>query len=391
MRFEPQNDHIPFINGRFHKITDPIDDPNIASAFNYKPEDIDQTIRKAIDRGEDIYFWDFTDAVSIQIYEVADWVNSLSETNPRLIPKIGKITWAQAVEASNKWHEQIGKQSLKKKLSYIPGGDDVRTIMSFPDGMRWVELLTPAARDYEGTFMGHCVGSENYDNKRILSLRDKKNKPHCTIEIEEDDGSWQQVKGKGNKEIVERYRPYVIALANEIKPKEIRDARNFGCVFIDGILYEYDKLPDGLVVNGNLYLYGLTELKNLPNDLTVHGDLYLSGCAGITKLPDDLIVDGSLYLHDCTGLTHLRDGLVVNRNLYLPGCTGLKNLPNNLIVHRDINLHGCINLTNLPDDLIVDGEIILSGCVNLKSIPEYLRSKCKYIPEHLDKTHDMDR
>ncbi len=63
--------------------------------------------------------------------------------------------------------------------------------------------------------------------------------------------------------------------------------------------------------------------KSLPNNLVVEGDLNLFGCTALTTLPDNLVVNGRLYLTNCTALTGLPDNLVVNGSLYLWGFTNL--------------------------------------------------------------------
>ncbi|RYD61927.1 MAG: hypothetical protein EOP83_15880, partial [Verrucomicrobiaceae bacterium] len=68
-----------------------------------------------------------------------------------------------------------------------------------------------------------CVGGANYvnsvahDNATIFSLRDDKNKPHVTIEMQGRTGRWtlNQVKGKSNKPPVAKYAPYVKAFLNQ--------------------------------------------------------------------------------------------------------------------------------------------------------------------------------
>ncbi len=55
-------------------------------------------------------------------------------------------------------------------------------------------------------------------------------------------------------------------------------------------------LPDGLEVDGDVWLDYCTDLKSLSERLTVKGDLYLVGCTGLTSLPQGLSVGGILYL-----------------------------------------------------------------------------------------------
>jgi hypothetical protein len=73
--------------------------------------------------------------------------------------------------------------------------------------MKWVKLLSPESKVVEGKFMGHCVGGPAYVNKDIYSLWDNKNRSHVTIESDDNKKTIHQIKGKSNKEPVEKYLP----------------------------------------------------------------------------------------------------------------------------------------------------------------------------------------
>lgn len=81
----------------------------------------------------------------------------------------------------------------------------------------FVSITSPEGLEYEGESMGHCVGFESMQYKKdlqsgellIVSLRDKQNKPHCTMEIRHR--ALNQCRGKGNRGVVERYRPALAA------------------------------------------------------------------------------------------------------------------------------------------------------------------------------------
>lgn len=94
--------------------------------------------------------------------------------------------------------------------------------MEYPNGWTMVKVPTAHDLDVEGEYMGHCVGGDDYADavKRgkctIYSLRDPKNEPHVTLEVEEakkplKPGSNKngrvviQVQGKQNEEPVEKY------------------------------------------------------------------------------------------------------------------------------------------------------------------------------------------
>ena len=73
------------------------------------------------------------------------------------------------------------------------------------------------------------------------------------------------------------------------------------------ILNDFDNIRDNeLIVNGNLNLEN-KNITSLPEGLQVEGDLYLTGCTNLTSLPDGLQVGGNLYLAN-TPLAKYTDG-----------------------------------------------------------------------------------
>ena len=53
------------------------------------------------------------------------------------------------------------------------------------------KLNTPDSLTHEGDQMGHCVGGYNGEDTKIYSLRDEKNQPHVTMEVEHPD-RWKE-------------------------------------------------------------------------------------------------------------------------------------------------------------------------------------------------------
>lgn len=116
--------------------------------------------------------------------------------------------------------------------------DSVKCVLELENGMRWVQLKKKEAFEYEGREMGHCVSSYAGKNTTILSLRDYKNKPHCTIEV--SDKKIVQLKGKGNSFVVDKYIPYVYELIQAkkytVSESELVNLKLFG---LSKIRYEY--------------------------------------------------------------------------------------------------------------------------------------------------------
>ena len=109
-----------------------------------------------------------------------------------------------ASEAEN-WHLEL--------KGIVPTGayETKEVVYSFDNGFTIVKVPSQDL-ETEGEFMGHCVGSYCDQVSRgaveIYSLRNRKNEPHATIEINRN-GKVHQIKGKGNAAPVEKYRPMI--------------------------------------------------------------------------------------------------------------------------------------------------------------------------------------
>ena len=335
-----------------------------------------------------------------EVRSLGDWLSSLPTDRPKMVDKLHKLTWAQAMDAQTRWHEEMARRA-EKRTSFGGAPDDVETVLDLGDGWRWVRVTTPEGLDFEGEAMGHCVGGGSYDDKTIYSLRGPDGMPHCTVQYDPKGRVVEQVKGRGNKEVVPRHHPAVRAFADHLSPTDIRDAPLFGHVFlkeetwpkarlvsleefgtmqgmdVDGHLVlsgcpSLVSLPEGLSVGGSLFLYGCTMLESLPSGLHVGRNLYLDGCTSLVSLPQGLAVVGSLYLSGCASLVSLPDGLTVGGDLNLRRCASLVSLPDGLTVGGSLDLSVCASLVSLPDGLIVGGNLDLDDCTSLVSLPDGL-------------------
>ncbi len=108
-------------------------------------------------------------------------------------------TFDDAYKASQEWHETLS-QDMDQDVEHR---DDAQVIHDFKNGYKIVDLQQ-CDLDAEGNAMGHCVGGYDLSQgKKIYSLRDARNKPHATIEIE--DSKVEQIKGKQNEPPIEKY------------------------------------------------------------------------------------------------------------------------------------------------------------------------------------------
>ena len=135
---------------------------------------------------------------------IADWFESKSPTRRGV--DIMQLSAEELIGKMDEWNRELASQGLKDSESEEEAG----IVYRWPDD--WVMRdITPEECQYEGSEMGHCVGGGSYARGiqegriKILSLRDASNKPHATIEVE-NDGSIVQIQGKQNIHPVGKYR-----------------------------------------------------------------------------------------------------------------------------------------------------------------------------------------
>ena len=305
---------------------------------------------------------------------LGDWLTTLPIERPKMPLKLHKLTMAQALEASVLWHTDMARQSERIRVDQASFGGDPDAVQVLADGgqgWRWVRVTSPEGLDYEGNAMGHCVGRGGYDEgKTIISLRDKHNMPHCTIEWHEKKRIVKQVQGRANRSVADKYQENVGIFINGLEPLAVQNAGKFGHVFVKGQLVYCNKLPDGLTLQ-ELDLSGCTALTQLPDGLTAK---YISirRCTSLSNLPDGLTAE-TLDILGCTGLTQLPDGLTA-KHLDIRGCTALTHLPERLNAET-LYLNGCTSLRHLPDGLSAQ-YLTLSGCIALTQLPDGLNAQC---------------
>jgi len=135
-------------------------------------------------------------------------------------PLQSQMTYGDAKEQSEQWHiERYQKKEKSKYITPVTAGEPV-------GDMFMVELI-PEDEEAEGINMQHCVGEMCHvsETNKIYSLRDKKNNPHVTIEINK--GIITQVKGKQNQSPISKYMDYVVAWIASHPEIKIDDLEEF--------------------------------------------------------------------------------------------------------------------------------------------------------------------
>ena len=129
-------------------------------------------------------------------------------------PNIFSYSFSEAYKSSENWHKKLKFNTKEKEFKEK---DDERIVYRCKDNEHFFILLLPKELKIEGNIMRNCVGS--YSNKvslgksLIISLRDKKNQPHVTIEIDIKTSSVTQVRGKANTQPSNEYMKLITEFA----------------------------------------------------------------------------------------------------------------------------------------------------------------------------------
>ncbi len=173
---------------------------------------------------------DISESIGTTKYNV--WLAKESKKNPDILnlDKIRYIVdWAQiekpdilsldfnnAFSRSEEWHKELKqnfKNISKQNLS------ESRIVYRCSDKEHFFIKLKPDELALEGELMGNCVGGFSYINRLkkreiiILSLRDKDNLPHVTIEICNKTGREVQTRGKCNEIPKKKYMNLIAEFA----------------------------------------------------------------------------------------------------------------------------------------------------------------------------------
>jgi hypothetical protein len=143
-------------------------------------------------------------------------------------------TFKEAMEASDKWHEELAKTTGDTKGEYKT--NDV--VHSFGNGYKMVRIAHDSGDkkdvDFdlklEGDKMGNCIGKVHCQKilsaeETIYSLRDSKNEPHVSINIFKKDNKIDEIKGRGNKPPADKYESLVVPwIIETFKPVQYFDS-----------------------------------------------------------------------------------------------------------------------------------------------------------------------
>lgn len=92
------------------------------------------------------------------------------------------LSYKEAVKKSKAWVASISKDTTDE----VEGVDYEVVYTTDDKKYKFVKLLTETAYKNEGTNMRHCIASYRGRDRIVYSLRDEKNIPHATMDIEVD-------------------------------------------------------------------------------------------------------------------------------------------------------------------------------------------------------------
>lgn len=352
------------------------------------------------------------DWFEVSIIDDDKWIKNVDKNDvPKKLLKFSSIE--QLYFEADKW-----LKSKRQKTNDINVNEEDEVVLDkLSNDLFIVGLMTPKSLDRESELMQHCIGYGGYDENLYdsdllyLSLRDKYNNPHATLEIEQYEVL--QLQGKQNKIPNDKYMKILVPWLSK---NGYNSKYNYSLIYniLDNTFYEMNKLPNHLETRQNITIsycdfdknyepkdfYRIKRSKNkinqgkvqMPEELIVHGNLEISQMQNVI-LPKKLIVHGTLKLSELN-ITKLPDELYVGKNLKISSCENLIELPNNLVVNEKLELHYNPNL-ELKNNLKVKDVLNIDHCHKINKIPENcivkkLRVKSpKFIFENLALDSDL--
>jgi len=152
-------------------------------------------------------------------------------------PDIMSMSYEEVQNESEKWHEELILKQQEEDSTY----KSHNVVYTLPTGWEIVKLESEDCEP-EGNNMGHCVGGYSRDvaegRTEIYSLRDTKNQPHVTIEMNtyelpKKETTYDfsgvtdkkygieiiQIQGKGNDEPIPEYKEMIKAWFQDLMQK----------------------------------------------------------------------------------------------------------------------------------------------------------------------------
>ena len=255
--------------------------------------------------------YDFIDFNYFDESDLRHMIDYFSQLDDSELKKIYKQPYEVITRKIKEWDEFLRNQkAINIKLIE---GKDIETVMSFPDGYKFVKLLSKVAYEVEGQQMGHCAAS--YADKKsstLFSLKDPKGMSHVTIEWLIGGDAFDpkaklkyidQIKGKENKAPVPKYIPYVkkFIVENDFKVRT-SDGDDIDMVEYDGYYYFKDSRKGAEIWNNHIIpkQYDMIRyISSITKNNVIEGDINMSGYY-FKEIPDisHCIMNGNFFCSD---------------------------------------------------------------------------------------------
>jgi len=159
-------------------------------------------------------------------------------------------------------------------------------------------------------------------------------------EVQKVDTAYKDLSNKGRVEVIDRSKRILWVYPSqvkEIRSETVKRVARALCLMstkmplvktmkLEQFNLALKKNQDNLDVEGSLDLHN-KDIKTLPNKLSVgtggNGFLDLDSCKNIKKLPDKLIVSGDVNIQECENIEILPEDLKIGGDLYLNGALKL--------------------------------------------------------------------
>lgn len=189
-------------------------------AFKHHPKELPHWAFDALRRGETLVWFDPVQPRRRELWNVLEvivlWFNNWKKEDTRF-PRIDRISFPVATNAAVLWYKDVSENIW----NYVT--DKPMVVRKYEHGFFWVKLVSALQFEREGRLMNHCVGNGSYYNqwrmnsgREYFSLRDRHNKPHCTLEVSFNNshplvkkGFVSQCKGNSNHKPDREYQPHI--------------------------------------------------------------------------------------------------------------------------------------------------------------------------------------
>jgi hypothetical protein len=208
------------------------------SSISVDPEERRKFIVDKIVAGEEVRRFDpeLFEALGPGIPHILDWVADLKASEDPLYGKVARMETPVLVAKADAWTKFLNKKAWTSD-------GETEAVLSVSPELTWFELKDSKALSNEGYRMGHCVGSQGYDElvrtgrSRIYSLRTDRSKPILTAEVryESPQGTLIQIQKRANGGLPIAYCEAASMLLNAVGAVDRHSLANrYALVFSNG-------------------------------------------------------------------------------------------------------------------------------------------------------------